>query len=214
VDKTSAQCMYTMTQTRTWSVPHLKAGCWYIEYGKTIFLVEVEEVKISCNKVNSTGAELGSDHIKVLEEENEVDLSLLPEKERNKILNQRTRDAKKAADKAEREATRAIAKALREATAVAEKEARKAKKSGKSKALTPPLLLTNASIASPSQHPRKRDASFAQLSVSRLQQITSSALMDSTGGLCMFKSSSSLDPFYPLMHILCSTRPSPRSGWI
>jgi vacuolar-type H+-ATPase subunit H len=160
VDKTSAQCMYTMTQTRTWSVPHLKAGCWYIEYGKTIFLVEVEEVKISCNKVNSTGAELGSDHIKVLEEENEVDLSLLPEKERNKILNQRTRDAKKAADKAEREATRAIAKALREATAVAEKEAKKAKKSGKSKALTPPLLLTKTSIASSSQNPCKRAASF------------------------------------------------------
>jgi hypothetical protein len=27
VDKTSAQCMYTMTQTRAWSVSHLKAGC-------------------------------------------------------------------------------------------------------------------------------------------------------------------------------------------
>jgi hypothetical protein len=122
--------------------------------------------------------------------------------------------AKKATDKAVKEATRATVQVLREATTTTEKEARKIEKLGKSKALTPPLLLTNASIASPSQHPRKRDASFAQLSVSRLQQITSSALMDSTGGLCMFKSSSSLDPFYPLMHILCSTRPSPRSGWI
>jgi hypothetical protein len=26
MDKTSAQCMYTMTQTCTWSAPHLKAG--------------------------------------------------------------------------------------------------------------------------------------------------------------------------------------------
>ena len=34
------------------------------------------------------------------------------------------------------------------------------------------------------------------------------------GGLCMYKSSSSLDPFCPLMHIMCNTRPSPRNGWI
>jgi hypothetical protein len=34
------------------------------------------------------------------------------------------------------------------------------------------------------------------------------------GGLCMYKSSSSLDPFCPLMHTMCNTRPSPRNGWI
>ena len=45
-------------------------------------------------------------------------------------------------DKAEREATRATTKALREATVVAKKEAMKAEKSGKPKALIPPLLLT------------------------------------------------------------------------
>jgi hypothetical protein len=27
IDKTSAQCMYTMTQTHAWLVSHLKAGC-------------------------------------------------------------------------------------------------------------------------------------------------------------------------------------------
>jgi hypothetical protein len=87
----------------------------------------------------------------------EVDINLLPEKERNKILLQRER---KAMNKAEKEAQKAKDKA--------EKEAKKVEKSGKSKASTLPLLLIETSIASPSQNPRKRDASCAQLSLSRL----------------------------------------------
>jgi hypothetical protein len=93
VDKTSTQCMYTMSQTRIWSVPHLKAGHWYIECGKTICPVEEEEVKISYDRANSRGAILVSDQVEVPEEENKVDLSLLPEKERNKIILQRKREA-------------------------------------------------------------------------------------------------------------------------
>jgi hypothetical protein len=126
-----------------------------IECGNTICLVEDEDVKIACDRADSKGAEVGSTHVEVLEEENVVDISLLPKKERNKILNQRTRDAKKAADRALKEATRATTKAMREATVAAEKEARKTEKSGKSKAITPPLLLTETSYASPSQNPRK-----------------------------------------------------------
>jgi hypothetical protein len=118
-------------------------------------------MKIACDKANSRGAELGSDHVDMSEEVAEVDLALLPEKERNKILNQRTRDDKKATDKAVREATRAAAKALIEAIATAEKEARKAENSEESKAITPPLLLTETSIALPSQNPCKWDASIA-----------------------------------------------------
>jgi hypothetical protein len=87
VDKTSAQCMYTMTQTHTCSISHLKQGCWYIECGKTICPVEEEDVKIAYDKADSRGAKVGSTHVEVPEEENEVDLSLLPKKERNKILN-------------------------------------------------------------------------------------------------------------------------------
>jgi hypothetical protein len=104
VDKTSAQCMYTMSQTRTWYVPHLKAGCWYIECGKTICPVEEEEVKIACDKADLRGAVLMSDQVEVLEEDNEVDVSLLPEKERNKILLQREKEAQKAKDKVKKEA--------------------------------------------------------------------------------------------------------------
>jgi hypothetical protein len=107
-------------------------------------------VKIAYEKADSRGAKVGSDHVDVPEEVNEVDLALLLEKKRNKILNQRTKDAKKFMDKAVREAKRATDRALREATTAAEKEAKKAKKSGKSKAITPPLLLTETSTALPS----------------------------------------------------------------
>jgi hypothetical protein len=152
---------------------------------------------------------LESDNIVVPEELSTEDLALLPEKERNKILNQRTRDAKKA----ERESTRATAKAVRDSTA--QKGAKKGEKPGKSKVITPQLLLTETSTATPSQNLRKRDSSIAHLSVSRLQQLASPSLMDSAGGgVCMFRSTSSLDPYFPLMHTMWSTMPSPRNGWI
>jgi hypothetical protein len=115
-------------------------------------------VKATYDKADSKGAEVRSPLVEVQEEENEVDLSLLPLKEKNKILNQRTRDAKKATDKADRETTRAAAKALRETTTAAVKEARK---TGKSKAQSSPLHLTETSIASPSQNLCKRDSSVA-----------------------------------------------------
>jgi hypothetical protein len=71
---------------------------------------------------------------------------------------------------------------LRDSITAAEKEARKAERLGKSKAISPPLLLTETSYASPSQNPRKGDASFVQLLVSRLQQLASPSLMDYAGG--------------------------------
>jgi hypothetical protein len=68
VDKTSASCMYTMTQMRTSSVLYFKADCWYIECGKTICLVEEEDVKAACDKADPRGVKLGSDNVVVLEE--------------------------------------------------------------------------------------------------------------------------------------------------
>jgi hypothetical protein len=162
VDKASASCMYTMTQTHTWSVPHLKEGCWYIECGKSTCPVEEEDVKATCDKDDPKGIILGSDNVAVLEEMSAEDLALLPEKEKNKILNQRTWDAKKA----EKEFTRATAKAVRDSTT--EKGAKKGEKLGKSKVITPQLLLTETSTTTPSQNPRKRDSSIAHLSVSKL----------------------------------------------
>jgi hypothetical protein len=71
---------------------------------------------------------------------------------------------------------------VREATTAVEKEVKKDEKPRKSKVITPPLLLTETSTASPSQNSHKRDSSLTRLSVSRLQQLALPSLMDSAGG--------------------------------
>jgi hypothetical protein len=80
----------------------------------------------------------------------EVDLNLLPKKEGNKIINQRTRVAKRATDMAVKEAQKAKDKA--------EREAKKGERSSKSKGVvssTLLILLTQTSTGSMSQNPRK-----------------------------------------------------------
>jgi cation transport ATPase len=164
VDKSSVLCMYTMTQSRIWSVPHLKASCWYLDFPKSFCPVEEEDVKKSCNKADSKGTVTVPINAEEQDVEMEPDLSLLLKKERMKILNQKERDTKKAKVKAEKEAQKAKDKA--------ERDAKKGERSSKSKAVvasTPTFVLPEASIGSMLQNPRKRDASFAQLSVSRLQ---------------------------------------------
>jgi hypothetical protein len=159
VDKSSALSMYTTGHTRMWSVPHLKAGCWYIDSGKIHCLVQEKDVKKACEKADSKDVAVASDHGEEEEEEVEVDINLLPEKEK-----------KKAKDKAEKEAA---------------KQPKKGGRASRSKTVaapSPPILMTETSTASPSQNPRKRDSSFAQLSVSRLQQLASPSLVDSAGG--------------------------------
>ena len=116
-------------------------------------------MKNACDKAYSRGIKVGYTHVEVPKEENMVDISLLPEKKRNKILNQKKMNAKKATNKALREAMRATTKAVKEATVAIEMEAKKVEKLKKSKAITPPLLLIETSYASPSQNPCKLDAS-------------------------------------------------------
>ena len=152
VDKSSAHCMYTPTQTRAWSISHLKAGCWYIECLKTTCPIEEEVVKATCDRADSKDAAPSSNEGD--EEEDEVEVGT------------------------EKEKTKAAAKKNKEKV---KKGGKKGDKSGKKKSSTPPLLLTEASTVTPSQIPRKRDASAADLSMSRLQQLPSPALKDYSG---------------------------------
>jgi hypothetical protein len=143
VDKSSSLCMYTMGQIRIWSVPHLKAGCWYIDCGKIYCPIQEEDVRKACEMADSKGAPTVIDNAQEHEDEVEVDISLLLEKEKNKIIKQRERDAKKAEEKEEREAQKA--KDKEERNAKKDKEDREAKKAGKSKVVAAPslqLLLT------------------------------------------------------------------------
>jgi hypothetical protein len=134
-------------------------------------------VKIACNKADSRGVVLVSGQVEVLEEGNEVDLLLFPQKERKKILLQRERDATKAKDKADK-----MAQKVKDKIGKEPKKGGRASKSKTVAAPNPQVLLTETSTASPSQNPRKRDSSFAQLLVSRLHQLASPSLVDSAGG--------------------------------
>jgi hypothetical protein len=148
-DKNSPQCMYTLYLVRLWSIAHLRACCWYIDCGKAFCPVEEEDAKKACDEADSPGAALGANQGEVQEDEVEVDINLLPEKEKNKVLNQRKMDA-------DREALRAKEKE--------ERDAKKGGRLGKSKAVvasTPSLVLPQVSTASQSQNPRKRDSSCA-----------------------------------------------------
>jgi hypothetical protein len=176
VEKSSPLCKYTITQTRIWSVPHFKTSCSYINCKKIYCPVEEEDVKKDCAQADSKGAALGPDHGEEQDDKVEVDLDGLPKEEKNKMINQRARDAKKAKEKAEKEAQKAKDKEEREA-----KKSEKASKSKAMAALRLLLLLAQTSTGLLLQNPRKQDATFAQLSISRLQQSTSPALKDCAG---------------------------------
>jgi len=181
VDKASHLCMYTVTQIRYWSNAHLKAGCWYIDCGKFFCPVEEEDVKKACFEADSKGAVMGPTQVEVEEVEEEVDINDLPARERNKILAQRARDKKKADDKALKDLKNA-----EKAKGKKTKEGKRGERSEKSKPSTSPILLTEASTATWSQNTRKRDASVAELSMSRLQQLASPAFMDNAEGALHF----------------------------
>jgi hypothetical protein len=144
-------------------MPQYLSSCWYIDCGKAFYPVEEEDAKKACDEADSQGAALGANQGEVQEDEVEVDINKLPEKEKIKVLNQRKRDADRAKAKTDREALRAKDKA--------ERDAKKGGRSRKSKAVfasTPSPVLPQVSTTSQSQNPRKRDSSYVQLSLSRL----------------------------------------------
>jgi hypothetical protein len=99
--------MYTVAQLRNWSVPHLKAGCWYIDCGKTFCPEDKEEVKKSSVKAEPRGVESksndGNDH-DGHEDEEVDDVSLLPKKKKNKILKKKKKRKIYRVEKIEKEA--------------------------------------------------------------------------------------------------------------
>ena len=111
VDKNFVQCTYNAWLVWFWSIAHLRACCWYIECGKNFCPVEEEDAKKACDQANGIGPSQGE----VQEDEVEVDITLLPKKEKNKILNQRARDKERAKAKVDREAQKAKDKAVKDA---------------------------------------------------------------------------------------------------
>jgi hypothetical protein len=96
-NKASLQCMYISAQVKTSSLPYLKGGCWYLDCMKGFCPAE-EEAKQSANDaLDSTGLDLGSGTVGgVKDDHDEEDLSLLNEKEINKVLARRKKEAESA----------------------------------------------------------------------------------------------------------------------
>ena len=117
-------------------------------------------MKDTCDKADPRGVMPVPDVVVVPKELSLADIALLPAKEKNKILSQKARDAKKV--------ERASAKAI----AVAEKEAKKGERARKSKVI-PSQTKTSS---------RKRDSTFAELAVSRLHLCASLSFQDGEGG--------------------------------
>jgi hypothetical protein len=75
--------MYTVYLVRLWSIAHLRACCWNIDCGKAFCPIEEEDAKKACDEAGSQGAALGANQGEVQEDEVEVDIKLLPKKEKN-----------------------------------------------------------------------------------------------------------------------------------
>jgi hypothetical protein len=59
--KTSPHCMYTVALLCGWSVIHLKAGCWYLDYGKTFCPEDEEDVKKTSEPLGESSSPPGLD---------------------------------------------------------------------------------------------------------------------------------------------------------
>jgi hypothetical protein len=55
--KSSLHCIYTVALLHGWSVTHLKARCWYLDYGKTFCPEDEEDVNKTCIQAEPLGAE-------------------------------------------------------------------------------------------------------------------------------------------------------------
>ena len=143
-------------------------------------------MKATCDKADPRGTMPVPNVVVVPEELSLADIALLLAKERNKILSQKARDAKK------------VERASAKATAVAEKEAKKDERAGKSKVM--PSQTKTSSC--------KRNSTFAELAVSRLHLCASPSFQNGEEGTLLLDELSSLHLWMPLHLLIWSTMPS------
>ena len=172
--KSSPHCMYMVGLLHSWSALHLKGGCWYLDYGKTFYPEDEEDVKKSCAQAETKGVEFrsinGNDHDGE-ENEGEEDLSVLPKKDRNKIEAKNKKDKDCQDKRKEKEVLKA--KGIKEKAKNSEVKAKEGEEKATSEALgepleepsSPPVVVLQ--IETPPPNPCKHDANYAGLPMSR-----------------------------------------------
>jgi hypothetical protein len=162
VDKTSQHCMFSQGQLRMWTLPHLKAGSWYLDCGRGFCPEEEEELK---KKLDAADIASGSTVGVLLEgtgNVDELDLLQMNEKDKKKVIAQRMADAEKAKKRLDKEAARVPGKSKKDTTKSSKKDE---KKSGKS---TEGATSGEEDTPTAAENPRNRDSTFAGLSSSKL----------------------------------------------
>jgi hypothetical protein len=153
--------MHNIGQIRAWSLPHLKTGSWYIDYGKGFCPEEEEELKASIDAKDTASGSIPTGEQADKGDDDEADLAKMSEKDRKK------EDAKRL--KKEKDAECAKEKARKDAVKAEKKPNGNSKKS-KDVDTVPSagdqvLEINPTSVSSGSL---KRSATFAGLSISRL----------------------------------------------
>jgi hypothetical protein len=171
VDKTSPQVMYSVGQIRSWPLPHLKTGCWYIDCGKGFCPEEEEELKVAIDAKDSTSGSAPATEDADKGSDDDGDLANMSEKERKKEIARRALEKDKEKKKKEK-AKKASVKAGKkpEGSSRKSKDADAAKSAGDIVPESTPTTLSSGSL--------KRNATFAGLSMSRMQLGTTRSLKD------------------------------------
>jgi hypothetical protein len=162
--------MYTVGLLHSWSVLHLKAGCWYLDCGKTFCPKEEEDVEKTLAQDEprhaKSGSNNGNDH-DGQEDGEEEDLSVLSEKDKNKIEAKQKKDKERQDKKKEMEALKS--KGSKEKAKKGEVKAKEGEEKAASEAPTEPLGESSSppvvvlQTETPPPNPRKCDADFAGL---------------------------------------------------
>jgi hypothetical protein len=153
--------MYTPSQIRAWSLPHLKGGGWYLDCSKGFCPAEEEADKAAIDVVHAlaSGPVDSQEDLKeliVLDDKERENLPAKKKKEVDRALLKKQKDEEKEKEKkkkAEEKAKNAQGKTAEKTSTVVGKSIN-----------TPEVI----SSASPSSQSRKRDADLAGLSLSTL----------------------------------------------
>jgi hypothetical protein len=137
VDKSSPLCMFTHTQLRAWSAPHLKSGCWYLDCAKGFCHEDEEDLKKSIDTASGT-----------------IDLTAAADTDDQQEDDQQQEDEKEKKKK-EKEKERARKRKQKKQEKATEIAAEKTKNSGRSsgKASTPEVEIPKSLSALPSVLP-------------------------------------------------------------
>jgi hypothetical protein len=173
--------MYNVGQIRTWSLPHLKIGSWYIDCRKGFCLEEEEELKASIDAKDTASGSIPTNEQADKGDDDEADLAKMSEKNRKKEDARRLKkekDVERAKEKAKKDAVKAGKKP--EGSSKKSKDADAVPSAGNQVLKINPMSISSGSL--------KRSATFAGLSISRLDLGISRTLKNfHQGGLMVNK---------------------------